>query len=221
MVGEQIGLVTAWTLLILRMPADTHLSSRYFSQITQSHFDHPDNNRTTIYVSSLVFDRNLHKVPLLVRIGDVIWAGAGISSLYRGSRVCLPTSVYSLPMDLVEHVGGWDTGPEAIGEDMHMYLKCFFALSGNLSAEIVYAPASQCDISSNFMGIMGYLKCLQSRYGQAFRHMWGSLDTGFAIRKFVEMLYRHQRWAYDQNPLLSTNERCASRPLRYRSRSGY
>ena len=94
-------------------------------------------------------------------------------------------------MTLVERVGGWDTGPGAIGEDMHMYLKCFFALSGNINVQIVYAAASQCNVSSDVQGFAGYIDGLNARYRQALRHMWGSLDTGFAVRQTVEMIERH------------------------------
>lgn len=175
------------------MLADTHLSHRYFTQIAHLHSDNPETNDTTIYVPPLVFDRNLHHVPLPVRTADLMWAGAGISSLYAGSSVCIPTSVYSLPMTLVESVGGWDTDPGAIGEDMHMYLKCFFALSGNINVQIVYAAASSCNVSSDTYGMRGYLDGLNARYRQALRHMWGSLDTGYAIRQMVDLVQRHQR----------------------------
>ncbi|EME80830.1 uncharacterized protein MYCFIDRAFT_20982, partial [Pseudocercospora fijiensis CIRAD86] len=176
------------------MDADTHLSSRYFTHIAKMHVGHAETNETTIYVPPLVFDRNLHRVPLFVRTADMMWAGAGLSSLYAGSTVCIPTSVYSLPMMLVEHVGGWDTGPGAIGEDMHMYLKCFFALSGNLNVQIVYAAASQCNVTGSYQqGILGFLTGLQARYKQALRHMWGSLDTGYSIRETVSMVQRHKK----------------------------
>lgn len=157
------------------------------------HVEHAETNETTIYVPPLVFDRNLHHVPLFVRTADMMWAGAGLSSLYAGSTVCIPTSVYSLPMTLVEHVGGWDTDPGAIGEDMHMYLKCFFALSGNLNVKIIYAAASQCNVTGGYeKGILGFLTGLQARYKQALRHMWGSLDTGYSIRQTVSMVQRHK-----------------------------
>ncbi|KXT01742.1 hypothetical protein AC578_2731 [Pseudocercospora eumusae] len=176
------------------MDADTHLSSRYFAQIAKMHVEHAETNETTIYVPPLVFDRNLHHVPLFVRTADMMWAGAGLSSLYAGSTVCIPTSVYSLPMTLVEHVGGWDTGPGAIGEDMHMYLKCFFALSGNLNVQMVYAAASQCNVTGSYQqGILGFVTGLQARYKQALRHMWGSLDTGYSIRETVSMVQRHKK----------------------------
>jgi hypothetical protein len=173
--------------------ADTHLSHRYFAQVARSHAENPDTNQTCIYVPPIVFDRNLHHVPLPVRTADLMWAGAGISSLYTDSEVCIPTSVYSLPMTLVEHVGGWDTDPGAIGEDMHMYLKCFFALSGNIKVHIIYAAASQCNVSSEMQGFRGYLDGLNARYKQALRHMWGSLDTGFAVRESVKMIQRHRK----------------------------
>lgn len=177
------------------MTADTHLSCRYFQQIAGLHTEFAESNGETIYVPPLVFDRNLHRVPLSVRTADLMWAGAGLSSLYQGSRVCIPTSVYSLPMTLVEFVGGWDTGPGAIGEDMHMYLKCFFALAGNLKVQIVYSAASQCNVSSDVKGIKGYFDGLNARYRQALRHMWGSLDTGFAVRESAKMIDRHRKAA--------------------------
>ena len=119
-----------------------------------------------------------------------MWASAGISCMSPGSEVVIPTSVYSLPLSLVEWVGGWDADSGAIGEDMHMYLKCFFRLSGNLTAQVIYAAASQCNAASSATGVRGYIGGIWARYQQAVRHMWGSLDTGFAIREANEMLIR-------------------------------
>ena len=187
--------------------ADTHLSPRYFAEVAKCHLEFPETNAETIYVPPLVFDRNLHHVPLPVRTGDLMWAGAGLSSLYAGSSVCIPTSVYSLPMTLVERVGGWDTGPSAIGEDMHMYIKCFFALSGNVKARVVYAAASQCNVSSDLDGLKGYVDGLRARYGQALRHMWGSMDTGYAVRQSLGMVRTHYRARQSGGErLLSTSE---------------
>jgi hypothetical protein len=73
-----------------------------------------------------------------------------------------------------------------------MYLKCFFALSGNLDVKVVYAAASQCNVSSDDKGFMGYYSGLDARYKQALRHMWGSLDSGYAIRESVKMFRRRQ-----------------------------
>jgi hypothetical protein len=102
-------------------------------------------------------------------------------------------------MTLVERVGGWDTNPGAIGEDMHMYLKCFFALAGNLHAKVIYAAASQCNVSSDKQGMSGYVDGFNARYKQALRHMWGSLDTGYAIRQAFKITSEHCNTRLAQN----------------------
>jgi len=166
--------------------ADSHLSTSYFASITNMHLESAETADTTIYVPPIIFDRNSNSVPRLVRVADLLWCGAGLSGLSHGAAIRPPTSVYSLPLALVEHVGGWDTGPEAIGEDLHMYLKCFFAVAGNLTARTVPSAASQSNVHSDKEGFRGWLDIHRSRYRQAIRHMWGSLDTGYAVRRTVE-----------------------------------
>lgn len=141
-----------------------------------------------MYATPIVFDRNAHKVASLVRVADIAWSAAGMSGLYRGSAIAPPTSVYSLPLELVDRVGGWDSDAEAIGEDLHMYIKCFFALNGNLTCRIVPSPVSQSNVSGNGgEGIRGVLSDILARYKQAIRHMWGALDSGYALRMWTEM----------------------------------
>ena len=151
-----------------------------------------ESRNSTIYIAPMVFDRNSHQVPALVRSADIFWTGAGISTMCAGSTTNMPTSVYTLPLTLLEDVGGWDTDYDAIGEDMHMYLKCFFALNGNLHSKVIYAAASQCNVCSDLKGLRGYLDGIRARYQQATRHMWGMLDSGFAIRLAADMFAR--RW---------------------------
>lgn len=92
-------------------------------------------------------------------------------------------------MTLAGDVGGWDTGPESIGEDMHMFLKCFFKSKGQAQTKIIYSPASQSNVTSDVKGLRGIPKNLGSRFKQALRHMWGSLDSGYAIQKGIEALF--------------------------------
>ncbi|KAJ4130899.1 hypothetical protein NW768_006438 [Fusarium equiseti] len=162
---------------------DSHLSSNYFTILTNMHLSYYETALTTIYSAPMIFDRNAHSVPAVVRVADILWGAAGMSGLYPGSSIAPPTSVYSLPLDLVDRVGGWDCGSEAIGEDLHMYIKCFFALNGNLTSRVIYSPISQ----SNVTGGGGLLKDAHARYKQALRHMWGALDTGFALCKLVQL----------------------------------
>lgn len=152
------------------------------------HYAHPDTCMTTLYAAPIIFDRNAHKVPALVRVADVLWCAAGISGLYQSSSIAPPTSVYSLPLTLIDRVGGWDCDAEAIGEDLHMYIKCFFALNGNLTCRKVLSPVSQSNVTGGGKGgIRGAAADIGARYRQAIRHMWGALDTGFALRKAREM----------------------------------
>ena len=153
----------------------------------------PINAPTTMYVPPIAFDRNIHKIPALVRLADILWCCAGLSGDHSKGSVQIPTSVYTLPMTLVENVEGWDTGPDSIGEDIHMYLKCSLALRGNLNTRVVYSPASQCDVDSGINGLRGYFAALVSRFNQALRHSWGALDVGFTVRGLFEPNPLHEK----------------------------
>lgn len=143
-----------------------------------------------MYVMPIIFDRNSHIVNPLVRTADIFWCGAGLSGMYKGSPACIPTSVYSMAMTLASQVGGWDTGPESIGEDLHMYLKCYFASAGRFNTKIIYCPASQSNVCSDSKGWIGAVLSVRARYKQAMRHMWGSLDSGYAIEKSLEIFWQ-------------------------------
>jgi hypothetical protein len=174
-------------VIITGIDADSHLSSNYFALISTMHLAYPETATTTLYSAPIIFDRNAHLVPAIVRVADVLWCAAGLSGLYQSSSIRPPTSVYSIPMELADRVGGWDTDPEAIGEDLHMYLKCFFALNGHLTTRTVLAPVSQTNVSSGGKGMRGYIDDCRSRYKQAMRHMWGALDSGFALRAMADL----------------------------------
>jgi hypothetical protein len=163
--------------------ADSHLSSNYFTILTNMHLSYSATALTTVYSAPMIFDRNAHSVPAVVRVADILWGAAGMSGLYPGSSIAPPTSVYSLPLNLVDRVGGWDCGSEAIGEDLHMYIKCFFALNGNLTSRVIYSPVSR------------------ARYKQALRHMWGALDTGFALCKLVQLWKDRKQTSRAYQPL--------------------
>lgn len=166
------------------------------------HVSYPETASTTLYSAPIIFDRNAHAVPAIVRVADVLWAAAGLSGLYRGSTISPPTSVYSVPLMLVDRVGGWDGDSEAIGEDLHMYLKCFFALNGNLTVRAIMSPVSQSNVKGNGgKGVREVYNDMQARYKQALRHMWGALDSGFALRKFVELWQERNHTARAFRPL--------------------
>lgn len=109
------------------MDADTAFAEDYFMAI--NHYFAVEKKGTRdemMFCAPTLFDRNANDVPLLVRVNDVLWSIAVISNMYPSSAVKIPCSAYSVSMALAEKVKFWDSGPDAIGEDLHMYLKCFF-----------------------------------------------------------------------------------------------
>jgi hypothetical protein len=166
------------------------------------HLSSPETATTTLYSAPIIFDRNAHNVPAIVRVADILWCAAGMSGLYRGSTIAPPTSVYSLPLVLADRVGGWDCDSEAIGEDLHMYLKCFFALNGNLTVKTVLSPVSQSNVKGDGgEGINRIYNDMNARYKQALRHMWGALDSGFAARKVCELWQERKHTSRAFRPL--------------------
>ncbi|KAJ5775083.1 uncharacterized protein N7511_000094 [Penicillium nucicola] len=181
-------------VMVTVMDADTHLSRDYFTEIRRLHYLHMTEADRSIYCCPIIFDRNSHESPILVRCADLLWGFAGLSTMYPYTIIAIPTSVYSLPLSLVEKVGGWDSDPTAIGEDLHMLLKCYFETAGNLISRVVYIPASQCNVSSDAgIGWRRTVDTCIARYRQALRHMWGSLDSGFAARRTFGYLSFTQR----------------------------
>ncbi|PGH19671.1 hypothetical protein AJ80_03826 [Polytolypa hystricis UAMH7299] len=170
-------------VVFIVMDSDSHLSTNYFAHIGRMHLAYPETASTTLYASPIVFDRNSQEVPFLVRIADLAWSTGGLSGLYTTSAIRPPTSVYSLPLSLADLVGGWDAGPESIGEDLHMYLKCFFALRGHLTTRTVHAPISQSNVTCDGHGMGAFIGNHRARYKQALRHMWGALDSSYAVQE--------------------------------------
>lgn len=170
------------------------------------HLSYDETATETLYSAPIIFDRNAHNVPAIVRVADILWCAAGLSGLYQGSTIAPPTSVYSLPLVLVDRVGGWDCDSEAIGEDLHMYLKCFFALNGNLTTRTILSPVSQSNViaEGKGSGIRGIARDMRARYRQALRHMWGALDTGFALRQAFKLWQERKHTLRAFRPLHSS-----------------
>ncbi|KAH7309100.1 glycosyl transferase family group 2-domain-containing protein [Stachybotrys elegans] len=188
--SEAYAHVDRKNVVITVIDADSHLLAPYFTQLTKMHIEAGEKASCNFYAAPIIFDRNSQQVNAIVRIADIFWGAYGISGLYSGSTISPPTSVYSLPLELVDLAGGWDPGSEAIGEDLHMYLKCFFALNGRLIPKTILSAVSQTDVPG-----------LHARYKQALRHMWGALDCGYILRKSATMWMNRKRSCARSRPL--------------------
>ncbi|RMZ83233.1 hypothetical protein DV738_g1238, partial [Chaetothyriales sp. CBS 135597] len=177
-------------ILVTVMDSDSHLLDQYFQLLRARHSENRQSHSYALYVPPIVFDRNAGHVPRLVRVADLMWCGAGLSCFQtdsQGSGIVIPTSVYTLSLPLVRLADGWDAGPTAIGEDMHMMLKCYFATRGEIHIESVGSPASLCNVSVSRTGLGGWLEHHCARYSQGLRHMWGALDSGYALGLWLDM----------------------------------
>ncbi|KAJ3410902.1 hypothetical protein HDV05_003033 [Chytridiales sp. JEL 0842] len=166
--------------IITVMDADTCFAADYFTCVGYHYCVASAAERKVMMFSpSTIFDRNASGVNFMVRITDIMWSIGVMSNLYPASPVKFPCSAYSVSMDLACAVGFWDASPEAIGEDMHMYLKCFFGTEGKVIIKTIYSPASQCNIE----GTGSFWSGVSVRYTQAKRHLWGCLDSAYALRR--------------------------------------
>ncbi|RKP00797.1 hypothetical protein CXG81DRAFT_12802 [Caulochytrium protostelioides] len=173
-------------VVVTVIDADTAFAEDYFAAVTYHYVVASAERRARmLFAPCTVFDRNASAVPPFVRTTDMLWSIGVLGNLYDSSPIKFPCSAYSATLALVRAVGGWDGGAEALGEDMHMMLKCFFATRGRVDVTSVYSPASQCNVEGEPGS--GWAGALAARYTQATRHIWGSLDTGYALRRTLEV----------------------------------
>jgi len=83
-------------------------------------------------------------------------------------------------MDMANAVGFWDKGPEAIGEDAHMFFKCFYKTRGIARTETIWYPVVCYNITGD-----SYVDSLNARLKQLIRHLWGTLDLGYILQNNI------------------------------------
>ncbi|KAJ3372356.1 hypothetical protein HDU91_003784 [Kappamyces sp. JEL0680] len=167
------------------MDADTCFAADYFASLSFYYAVATPRERGLMYFApTAVFDRNADKVPMLVRVGDMQWSMAVISNMFPGAPFSPPCSAYSIPVQLAAAVGLWDCDELSIGEDFHMYIKTYFSTHGQVMLKTIYSPASCCNIEGT-----GLIGGINARITQAKRHMWGSLDLGYTLRRALFGLF--------------------------------
>ncbi|KAJ3413202.1 hypothetical protein HDV05_008336 [Chytridiales sp. JEL 0842] len=176
--------------VITVMDADTCFAADYFTAVNYYFCTAPTASRKLMmFAPNTLFDRNANQVPAFVRINDIFWCTGVISNSYPSSPISFPCSAYSMSMSLCKSVNFWDAGPDAIGEDLHMYLKCFYATKGRVIVQTIYSPASQCNVAGEGTGWAGFKSNMHARYVQAKRHLWGSLDSGWILKRSMLKSY--------------------------------
>jgi len=173
--------------IITVMDADTHLTEKYFECLTYKYcIGTPDDQKRSLFAPTLVFDRNANRVPFVVRLADICWS-IGLMSNFQ-LPVKFPCSVYTVSMLLAKEVGFWDAGPAAIGEDLHMALKCWTSMKMNIRLIPIYLPASCSNVQADT-----YVGSIKARFQQSKRHLWGALDFGYSVARILSQ----QCWRYN------------------------
>ncbi|KAK0551051.1 hypothetical protein OC846_003429 [Tilletia horrida] len=170
------------------LDADTLFAADFFLGSAVKFALAPASRRAVMmFVPPTLFDRNCAEVPIFTRAADIFWCCAGMGGIYPSSWCKIPTSAYGVSLELVKYTNFWDCGPEAIGEDMHFYCKAMFETKGNVYAETVYSPASQCNVvgGPGNGAVSSYVNDMRARWSQACRHLWGSLDFGYCYHRFL------------------------------------
>jgi hypothetical protein len=72
---------------------------------------------------------------------------------------------------LTHEIGYWDVWPDAIGEDMHMFIKAFFMTGGKARLLPLHVPINMRHVSGD-----NYIKGLYARFLQVRRVGEGGLQ---------------------------------------------
>jgi len=168
-------------ILVTVCDADTHFINDYFACVSYKHSTTTDRAKV-VWGIPISFYQNALDVPAPVRVTDMVWAITVLQQLSTGRSVRFPCSTYSLTMDLANCVGFWDKGPEAIGEDAHMFLKVLFKTSGEARIETVYVPAGCYNVCDDT-----WIGSIKARYNQMYRHLWGTFDLAYIVQQTVIM----------------------------------
>ncbi|KAI9254853.1 glycosyl transferase family group 2-domain-containing protein [Sporodiniella umbellata] len=167
-------------IMLTIMDADAAIPELYIHEVEEA-LNKSDDPYYTICAPPIFFSRNSHEVPAAVRMTDITWATLVMSNLSNSDGLCVPCSNYSLSFILADRVGYWDVDADAIGEDMHMWLKCFFKTDGHARTASIYVPINLTNVQCD-----GYMANLHARYVQAKRHFQGVADLGYTLRHTLD-----------------------------------
>jgi hypothetical protein len=89
----------------------------------------------------------------------------------------LPVHACSLSLRLAHDIGYWDTWPDAIGEDMHMFIKAFLRTNGATQLHPIHAPINMTHVQGPT-----YLRSLWARFLQVrVGACWGIMGVVAAV----------------------------------------
>ena len=116
-------------VMVTCMDADAHVPPLYVALVDAAAAA-ADDPHARVYAAPIVFERNAAAVPALTRVHDAMWSAMAAQNLGSSLGLGFPISNYTMSASLLRSVGFWDLHDDAIGEDLHMFLKAFFKSGG-------------------------------------------------------------------------------------------
>ncbi len=159
-------------LTVTSCDADTLFPPQYFDALTYYFATDPQRYRR-FWQGPIFFYNNIWQVPAPLRVPNSLGGMIHLSRLSRKRRVLFSQSTYSLSMRMAHDVGYWDT--DVIPEDWHMFLKCFYALGGEVDVEPIHLPVGN-DGALSHTAKETYI----NQYLQVRRWGWGAVDVPYA-----------------------------------------
>ncbi|RUP51435.1 hypothetical protein BC936DRAFT_148153 [Jimgerdemannia flammicorona] len=156
--------------------SDSAIPELYVTEVEKA-ISQAEDPYTTLCSPPIFFSRNSFEVPAAVRVTDTTWSIMVMQNLSNSRGLSFPCSTYSLSMVLAERVGYWDVDADSVGEDMHMWLKCFFKTEGAARTVPIFVPINLTNVQTT-----GYVSNMYARYVQATRHMNGVADVAYTLK---------------------------------------
>ncbi|KAI8879450.1 hypothetical protein K501DRAFT_193579 [Backusella circina FSU 941] len=172
-------------LILTVSDSDSSIPELYIKEVEKA-FIAAEDPYFLLFAPPIFFSRNCFQVPAAVRMTDITWSAMVMSSLSNSRGLAFPCSTYSLSMVLAERVGYWDTDQDAVGEDMHMMLKCFFKTDGLARCCPIFVPINLTNVQTS-----GYLSNMYARFVQAKRHYHGVADLAYTLRNAFGVKQQH------------------------------
>ncbi|KAJ8655307.1 hypothetical protein O0I10_008996 [Lichtheimia ornata] len=160
--------------------ADSAIPELYVCEV-EKELNRVDDPYNVLLAPPIFFSRNCFEVPAAVRVADITWSAMVMSNLGNARGLAFPCSTYSVSLALAERVGFWDTDADAVGEDMHMFLKCFFKTDGQARTIPIHVPINLTNVQTD----SGYVANMNARFVQAKRHYNGVADVAYTLKNSI------------------------------------
>jgi len=171
-------------IIVTVADADSEFHNKYFDTLSAHYLEAPPDIRNLrIWQSPIFHLKNYFRQPSPVIVGTMFTTMQEMSIIADPNGIRFPYSTYSLSLELVRRVGGWDA--EWIAEDWHMGIKCYLLTVGLVCVEPIMLPT----LNYTPEDTTWYKSCC-ARWAQAKRHALGFSDLSYYFM-MLPLIFAH------------------------------